>query len=81
MRIAIFSDTHGNDVGFGVVEADIKKQDAGVLVYLGDAILTIENGQTTLDFHRVPFDVRELIRAYRKSWRPFVEEAIAQYQK
>jgi len=45
------------------------------------AILTVENGQTSLEFHRVPFDVNELIRVYRESGRPFAEEAIAQYQK
>jgi len=43
------------------------------------AILTIEDGQTSLEFRRVPFDVNELIRVYRKSGRPFADEAIAQY--
>ncbi|MCI0553384.1 MAG: metallophosphatase family protein [Anaerolineae bacterium] len=45
------------------------------------AILTVENGQTSLEFRRIPFDVQELIRTYRESGRPFAEEAIAQYQK
>lgn len=45
------------------------------------AILTVENGQPSLEFRRVPFDVSELIRIYRASGRPFVEDAIAQYQK
>ena len=44
------------------------------------AILTVENGQPSLEFRRVPFDVSELIRIYRKSGRPFAEDAIAQYQ-
>ena len=44
------------------------------------AILTVEDGQTGLQFRRVPFDVQELIRIYRESGRPFAEEAIAQYQ-
>lgn len=44
------------------------------------AILNIENGQTSLEFRRVPFDVQELIRIYRESGRPFADEAIAQYQ-
>jgi predicted phosphodiesterase len=44
------------------------------------AILTVENGQTSLEFRRVPFDAQELIRIYRESGRPFAEEAIAQYQ-
>lgn len=44
------------------------------------AILTMENGQTGLEFRRVPFDAEELIRIYRESGRPFAEEAIAQYK-
>lgn len=38
MRIAIFSDIHGNDFAFEVVEADIQKQNVDQLVCLGDAI-------------------------------------------
>jgi len=45
------------------------------------AILTAENGNTSLEFRRVPFDTQELIRIYRTSGRPFAEEAIAQYQR
>jgi putative phosphoesterase len=44
------------------------------------AILTAENGQTGLEFRRVPFNHRELIRIYAESGRPFAEDAIAQYQ-
>ena len=44
------------------------------------AILTAENGQLSLEFRRVPFDAKELIRIYAESGRPFAEEAIAQYQ-
>jgi len=44
------------------------------------AILSAENGQTSLEFRRVPFDVNELISIYRESGRPFADEAIAQYQ-
>jgi len=45
------------------------------------AILTSEqNGQTSLEFQRIPFNVNELIRVYRESGRPFADEAIAQYQ-
>ncbi len=44
------------------------------------AILMAENGQVSLEFRRVPFDTKELIRIYRKSGRPFAEEAIKQYQ-
>ena len=45
------------------------------------AILTSENGQTSLEFRRVPFDVKELIRIYAESGRPFAEDAISQYQR
>jgi predicted phosphodiesterase len=44
------------------------------------AILSVENGRVSLEFRRVPFDVQQLIRIYRDSGRPFVEEAIAQYK-
>jgi putative phosphoesterase len=44
------------------------------------AILTGENSQISLEFRRVPFEARELIRIYRESGRPFAEDAIAQYQ-
>lgn len=45
------------------------------------AILTVEHGQTALEFHRIPFDAEELIGIYRQSGRPFADEAIAQYQR
>ncbi len=45
------------------------------------AILTVENGQSSLKFRRIPFDANELIRIYRQSGRPFADEAIAQYQR
>ena len=45
------------------------------------AILTVENGQTSLEFRRIPFEAAELIHIYRNSGRPFADEAIAQYQK
>ena len=38
MRVAVFSDTHGNDLAFEVVEADINKQNVEQMVCLGDAI-------------------------------------------
>ena len=44
------------------------------------AILTVEHGQTSLEFHRIPFDANELIKVIRESGRPFAEDAIAQYQ-
>jgi len=44
------------------------------------AILAAENGQVSLEFRRIPFDANELIRIYRESGRPFVEEAAAQYR-
>ncbi len=45
------------------------------------AILSVENGQPSLEFRRVPIDVNELIRIFRSSGRPFAEDAIEQYQK
>ena len=45
------------------------------------AILTVKNGQTGLEFRRIPFDIEKLIRIYRESGRPFADEAIAQYQR
>jgi putative phosphoesterase len=44
------------------------------------AILTAQNSQIGLEFRRVPFDPKELIRIYTQSGRPFAEDAIAQYQ-
>lgn len=44
------------------------------------AVLTAEGDHLSLTFHRVPFDVAELIRVYRASGRPYAEEAIAQYR-
>src|SRR5258707_6313532 len=38
MRIAVFSDIHGNDFAFEKVEADIKKEGVDRIVCLGDAI-------------------------------------------
>ena len=43
------------------------------------AILTVENGQTSLEFRRLPYNVDQLIDVYKQSGRPFSEEAIAQY--
>ena len=44
------------------------------------AILTAADSKIGLEFRRVPFDVNELIRIYLASGRPFVEEAVDQYQ-
>jgi putative phosphoesterase len=38
MRVAVFSDMHGNDLAFEAVEADIEKQIVDQMVCLGDAI-------------------------------------------
>jgi putative phosphoesterase len=45
------------------------------------AVLTVENGQVSVEFRRIPFDAEELIRIYGDSGRPFAEDAIAQYQR
>lgn len=44
------------------------------------ALLTAENGQISLEFRRIPYDVNELIQVFRESGRPFADEAILQYQ-
>ena len=38
MRIAVFSDIHGNDFGFAAMEADLARQHVDQTVCLGDAI-------------------------------------------
>lgn len=45
------------------------------------AILTSESRQVSVEFRRIPFDVKKLIRIYRESERPFAEDAIGQYQR
>lgn len=45
------------------------------------AILTVQNGQTSLELRRIPFDVDELVRVYRASGRPHAEQAVHQYRK
>jgi putative phosphoesterase len=44
------------------------------------AILTVLNGQVSVEFRRIPFNANDLMRIYRESGRPFAEDAIAQYQ-
>ena len=43
------------------------------------AVLSVAGGRLALELRRVPFDVAELIAAYRSSGRPHAEEAIAEY--
>ncbi len=45
------------------------------------AILTVEHGEIDLKFRRLPYDANDVIETYRKSRRPFAEDAIAQYQR
>ncbi len=45
------------------------------------AILTVEHGEIDLKFRRLPYDAKNVIEIYRKSGRPFAEDAIAQYQR
>lgn len=44
------------------------------------AILTAEDGRVGVEFRRIPFDAKELVRIYQESGRPYAEDAIAQYQ-
>ena len=45
------------------------------------AILTVENGNTGLEFRRIPYDMEALAQIYRTSSRPFAEEAFALFQR
>lgn len=44
------------------------------------AILSVEIGEIGLQFRRLPYDAWDVIEIFRKSGRPFAEDAIAQYQ-
>lgn len=44
------------------------------------AMLTCDKGKLRLEFRRVPFEVEKLIRAYRKSSKPYAEESVTQYK-
>lgn len=44
------------------------------------AILNAEHGEIELKFRRLPYDANDVIDIYRKSGRPFAEDAIAQYR-
>jgi len=43
------------------------------------AILTLEGMQVSLEFRRIPLDMDKMADIYRKSDRPFADEAISQY--
>ncbi len=43
------------------------------------AIVTVDKGIADVQFRRLPYDVKSMIDIYRKSGRPFAEDAIAQY--
>lgn len=45
------------------------------------AILTTEKDNIGVQFRRLNYDANDLIEIYKKSGRPFVEDAIAQYQR
>lgn len=45
------------------------------------AILTAERGCLRLDFHRVPYDVEQLIQIIRSSGRMHANQMIAEYQR
>jgi predicted phosphodiesterase len=44
------------------------------------AILSCDNGRTSLEFRRVPFDVDKLIQVFFDSGRPHEQQAVAQYR-
>ncbi len=43
------------------------------------AILTVEGGQLSLEFRRVPVDTEKLFTVLKESGRPYADETIAQY--
>jgi predicted phosphodiesterase len=45
------------------------------------AILTCEQGRLSLDFHRAPYDVEQLIQIIRSSGRPHADSMIAEYRR
>ena len=45
------------------------------------AILTVDKGKTALEFRRLPYDAQRLIDIYRRSGRPYTDEAVRQYER
>lgn len=45
------------------------------------AVLTVENDRVALEFRRVPYAVDAVIEIYRRSGRPFADDAIKQYSR
>lgn len=45
------------------------------------AILTAEKNNISVQFRRLNYDAKDVIEIYKKSGRPFAEDAIAQYQR
>ena len=45
------------------------------------ALLTVEGTQVSLEFRRVPLDMDKMAEIYRKSDRPFANEAMSQYTR
>jgi predicted phosphodiesterase len=43
------------------------------------ALLSSRNGNLSLEFRRIPFDVQLLVSVYKSSGRPFAEASIAEY--
>lgn len=45
------------------------------------ALLTVEGMQASLEFRRIPLDMEKMADIYRKSDRPFAEDALNQYTR
>lgn len=45
------------------------------------AILTAEKNNIAIEFRRLPYETKDVIAVYKKSGRPFVEDAIAQFER
>lgn len=45
------------------------------------AILAVEKNNIGLQFRRLPYETKDVVAVYKKSGRPFVEDAIAQFER
>jgi predicted phosphodiesterase len=71
-----------NPGSIGVAYNHEQSSDKGLLDPWAEyAVLTIDGTQTSLEFRRVPLDMEKMADVYRKSDRPFANEAMEQYTR
>jgi predicted phosphodiesterase len=69
-----------NPGSIGVAYNHEQSNDAGYLDPWAEyAVLTVEGLQTSLEFRRIPLDLKKMASIYRQSNRPFAETAMKQY--